>query len=480
MQPLRFPSSTTLAFPQPEIISQLCGFQKIFLPEVVRLIQSHSKSHIVWRYCSAIQLAQELGSAKAEAAVIYDVPKVLSWSRGCAPKLVQDESLAGSFIRFTIDHRGIKSIDRFSDVPASTVGEIPVSSCVFAVEPVEKLSNDRLEFELGLCRLQVPRKRQIIIWSIPNPLHLMHLLPSKDLDQYHRFAAVSLDPEYCTGISLFIASHLVHEIHAHSKRHSTHLEKFEYLRSMFDHEIVWIYIPLTAQDQITAIEIRKYVTEEERPHHFTIWTETGRFIVGCPQTREYQRSGPGTFSWEPAEGILYETGDTRRPLTLIHHVTSSGSMEFIGTDADKQTETTEPNIQRQDWPLHRAFFSFASLEGVSDVHVFSDKLRNLCKGILFEYENGSKRTVGQCRLGWDRVQSWRKPPSMFYDSVSYQITDPAGVLDPVRHKSVRVTFDSESDHVSEDGTFEKDFYPMRGCLNFWFLSNDVEIEIVGS
>lgn len=149
MQPLRFPSSTTLAFPQPEIISQLCGFQKIFLPEVVRLIQSHSKSHIVWRYCSAIQLAQELGSAKAEAAVIYDVPKVLSWSRGCAPKLVQDESLAGSFIRFTIDHRGIKSIDRFSDVPASTVGEIPVSSCVFAVEPVEKLSNDRLEFEVS-------------------------------------------------------------------------------------------------------------------------------------------------------------------------------------------------------------------------------------------------------------------------------------------------------------------------------------------
>ncbi|KAL7804295.1 hypothetical protein V8C43DRAFT_320760 [Trichoderma afarasin] len=480
MQPLRFPSSTTLAFPQPEIINQICGFQKIFLPEVVQLIQSHSKSHIVWRYCSAIQLAQELGSAKAEAAVIYDVPKVLSWSRGCAPKLVQDESLAGSFIRFTIDHRGIKSIDRFTDIPAGTAGEMTASSCVFAVEPIEKLSDDKLEYELGLCRLQVPRTRQITIWSDPNPLHLMHLLPSEDLDQYHRFATISLDPEYCTGISLFIASHLVHEIHAHSERHSTHLERFEYLRSMFDHEIVWIYIPLTAPDQITAIEIRKYVTEEERPHHFTIWTETGKFIVGCPQTREYQRSGPGTFSWEPAEGILYETGDTRRPLTLIHHVPSSGSMEFIGTDADKQTETTEPDVQREDWPLERAFFSFASLEGVLNVHVFSDKLRKLCEGILFEYENGSKRTVGQCRLGWDQVQSWQKPLGMFYESASYQLTYPDDILDPVTHKSVRVTFDSESYHVSEDGTFEKNFYPMRGCLNFWFLMNDVEIEIVGS
>ncbi|KAK4080346.1 hypothetical protein Trihar35433_1451 [Trichoderma harzianum] len=148
MAPLKFPSSTTLAFPQPEIISKLCGFQKIFLPEVVRLIQSYSKLHVIWRYCSAIQLAQELGSAKAEAAVIYDVPKILSWSRGSPPKVVQDKSLAGSFIRFTIDHRGIKSIDRFSDVPASTAGEIRASSCVFAVEPIEKLSDDKLKFEV--------------------------------------------------------------------------------------------------------------------------------------------------------------------------------------------------------------------------------------------------------------------------------------------------------------------------------------------
>ncbi|KAL6698217.1 hypothetical protein J3F84DRAFT_406505 [Trichoderma pleuroticola] len=249
---------------------------------------------------------------------------------------------------------------------------------------------------------------------------------------------------------------------------------------MFDHEIVWIYIPLTAQDQITAIEIRKYVTEEERPHHFTIWTETGKFIVGCPQTLEYQRNGPGTFLWEPAEGTLYETGDTRRPLTLIHHVPSSGSVDFIGADADKQTEATEPNVQPEHWPLHRAFFSSASLEDILHVRVFSDKLRNLCKGILFEYDNGSKRTLGQCRLGWDRVQSWRKPRSIFYDSVSYQIADPDDILDPVTHKSVWVTFDSESDHVSEDGILEEKFYPMRGCLNFWVLLDDVEIEIVGS
>lgn len=157
MQPLKFPSSITLALPQSEMISRICGFQKIFLPEMIRLIQSHSKLHIIWRYCSAIQLAQELGSAKAEAAVVYEVPKVLSWSRGSLLELVQDERLAGSFIRFTIDHRGIRSIDRISDTPASTAGEMPASSCVFAVESVERLSDAKIEFEVRDHLLRIER-----------------------------------------------------------------------------------------------------------------------------------------------------------------------------------------------------------------------------------------------------------------------------------------------------------------------------------
>ncbi|KAL7916015.1 hypothetical protein GGI35DRAFT_431322 [Trichoderma velutinum] len=480
MQPLKFPSSITLALPQPEMISRICGFRKIFLPEVIRLIQSHSKLHIIWRYCSAIQLAQELGSAKAEAASIYEVSKVLSWSRGSSPNLVQDESLAGSFIRFTIDHRGIRSIDRISDTPANITGEMPVSSCVFAVESVEKLSDANIKFELGLCRLQSPGELRISTWSTRNPLRFMQLMQLASPYSYHRLAAISLDPEQCTGLSFFMASQVVHDIYAHSRRSSTHLERFQYLRSMFDREIAWIYIPLTAQDQITAIEVRKNVTIDT-PHLLTIWTKTGKFIVGTPQrVVKKWRAGHANVTRRPARGILYETeGDARRPLTLIHEIPSSGLMTFIGTDADKQTETTEAAVDPQRvWPLPHAFFSSASLEGVLHVHVFNDKLRNLCKGILFEYENGSKRTVGQCRLGWDRVQSWRRPLRIFYDSASYPIPNPTSVFHPDRHKSVRVTFDSESDHVSEDGTFEKNFYPMKGCLNFWFLVNDVEIEIV--
>ncbi|UKZ73888.1 hypothetical protein TrVFT333_001542 [Trichoderma virens FT-333] len=249
---------------------------------------------------------------------------------------------------------------------------------------------------------------------------------------------------------------------------------------MFDHEIAWIYVPLTAQDKITAMEIRQNVTTD-RPHHFTIWTKTGKIIVGTPQrATNSSRTRANNTPRRPGRGILYEMEeDSRRPLNLIHEIPSSGLMKFIGTDADKQTETTEVDVDPHHvWPLAYAFFSSASLEGVSSVRVFSDKRRSLCKGILFEYENGSKRAVGQCRLGWDHVHYWRKPLSMFYGSATYQFTDPNTPYHTIRHKSVQVRFDSESDHVAEDGTRDENYYPMKGCLNFWFRINDVEIEIV--
>ncbi|KAL7938023.1 hypothetical protein V8C35DRAFT_290610 [Trichoderma chlorosporum] len=475
MQQLKFPSSTTLALPPPGVFSKFCGFQREFLPEVIRLIQSHSKSHIIWRYCSAIQLARELKSAD-EPLRSYQVPKVLSWSRDSPLKLVQDEDDAGSYIRFTIDHRGIRSIDRFSNTLPQEGGEIPSPTCVFVVEPIEKLSDAKLVFELGMGRLQIPAGLHITPWSTPDPLHLMNFTPSYP---FGRLAAINLDAHHCTGISFFMTAQVVREIHAHSRLPSTHLERFQYLRSTVGHEIAWIYVPLTAQDEIIGIEIRKNVILN-RPHLFIIRTKTGTITVGTPQISVKYREGRRS---RPVQRVLYEAEeDSRRPLNLIHCIQSTGLMTFIGADAEKQTQITEVNVSPQHvWPLSHAFFSSASLEGVLHAHVFSDTLRNVCKGILFEYDNGSKRAVGQCRLGWDRVQSWRGPLSMFYARTSHEQPDPENEYRVIRHNNVLVSFDSESYHVSEeDGTREENFHPMKGCLNFWFRVDDVEMEIVGS
>lgn len=285
MPPLKFPSSTTLEMPPTDIVSKICGFRKNFLPEVTRIIQSHSKKHILWRLCSVLHLVRELDSVETDETVVYPLPQVLSWSRGSLVQLVDDPNTAGHFIRLTIDSRGIKSIERISETPANnTAGEIPNPSFMFVVEAVEKLSGVTVEFEvcsltihpkiwnqnihansipqLGMSRLRGSALSQVSVWSTPNPPHLAS-------HAYGHLAAISLDPNYCTGISLFMIEQCVFEIHAHSPRHSVHLERFEYLNAMFQNEITWVYIPLGAQDAISAISIRDNVTMKN-PHFFTV------------------------------------------------------------------------------------------------------------------------------------------------------------------------------------------------------------------
>lgn len=148
MVPLKLMSSATLESPPPEIISEICSFRDVFLPEVALLIQSHSKLHILWRYCSVLKLVRDLELAESLETATYPLPKVLSWSRGEPPELVQDERLVGPFIQFTVDARGIKRIERISEVSISTGIEMPNPSFVFAIETVERLLDAKIEFEV--------------------------------------------------------------------------------------------------------------------------------------------------------------------------------------------------------------------------------------------------------------------------------------------------------------------------------------------
>lgn len=103
-----------------------------------------------------------------------------------------------------------------------------------------------------------------------------------------------------------------------------------------------------------------------------------------------------------------------------------------------------------------------------------------CKGILFEYENGSKRALGQCRLGLDEVRSWYKPLSLHYAVSEVQWTvDQHHPLDPFETSiGALVIFDSESKHMSEDGTLERNYYELKGRLIVWFALNAADLQLV--
>ncbi|KAL6898637.1 hypothetical protein GGI43DRAFT_428333 [Trichoderma evansii] len=486
MIPLKFMNSTALESPPPEVISEVFGFQDVFLPEIIYLIQSFSKSHILWRLCSVLRLVRDLELAETLETVTYSLPKVLSWSRAEPLKLVlaQDANLAGPLIKFTVDSRGIKSIERISTVPANAGSEMPTPSSVFAIERVEKLLDAKIEFELGMCRFHAA-PGSISAWSTPAIFH--HIEASlaglgqfiHSVQQYDRVNSISMDPKYCTGISSFMHNHVVLDIHAHSRQYpSIHTEKFKYMDSTYNFNykwnIVWTYMPLTAKNTVTAIRIRIHVSKEN-PHYFTFYTETGeRIVVGTPynETHSLHR--------------VYKLGkDERRHFNLIHSVQKSGPLtaiqpdnaEIVTDDSNSEYATTAINIPptissfksrtRTTSPLPKAYFSSASLEGILNVQVFTGGLENLCKGILIEYENGTQRALG-----------WYKPLSLHYmvTKVQWAVDD---VWDPIETSiGARVTFDSESRHMSEDGTLEENYYEMKGRLIFWFTFHAAELQFV--
>lgn len=126
-----------------------------------------------------------------------------------------------------------------------------------------------------MCHLRV-EPESISIWSTP-AISQHKEFEIWEMGQYKRLNSLSLNPACCTGLSFFIREHCVIDIHAHSTRYPpTHVEKFKYLETMFtsamDYEVEWIYMPLTAQDTITAVRARTQVTPDT-PHYFTVRSE---------------------------------------------------------------------------------------------------------------------------------------------------------------------------------------------------------------
>lgn len=62
------------------------------------------------------------------------------------------------------------------------------------------------------------------------------------------------------------------------------------------------------------------------------------------------------------------------------------------------------------WPVSaNGYFSWAPLSNVSSTLAFYDANTGFCRGILFHYQNGGCRAVGQCRLGVDPAEAVVRP-----------------------------------------------------------------------
>lgn len=141
-----------------------------------------------------------------------------------------------------------------------------------------------------------------------------------------------------------------------------------------------------------------------------------------------------------------------------------------------------PRLQPLSCPLLRddhirfndfdVYYSSASLNLVRSARVFYDEEQLYCIGILFEYNDGSQQTVGQCKLGLS-AEKRVVFPSMLYHR-SGVLPNNSGVGGPIR-PAVLVEFlrEPEEDLDWTEWTANK----MSGVITFWFTYNSTVLII---
>jgi hypothetical protein len=116
-------------------------------------------------------------------------------------------------------------------------------------------------------------------------------------------------------------------------------------------------------------------------------------------------------------------------------------------------------------------FSHASLENVCKTQVFYEEDGIHCRGMLIEYNNGSQRALGECRLLVDRSETYHNPSLIsFANTKRLRSRNPRWPRRFEECEAVQVRFDGVA--------FEGDTWthsPMTGTLKFWFYWAEARI-----
>lgn len=167
----------------------------------------------------------------------------------------------------------------------------------------------------------------------------------------------------------------------------------------------------------------------------------------------------------------------QHPRTLIYQSPAGEVISFVGGHADgaalwtteqksdAEVEPVLPTFRYRKHPFRSASYSSAPLRNVIRAQVFYERRASAsaCRGIVLEYRDGSKRALGQCRLGVDQSEECFEPARLCYGSLG--------------KNSVQVTVCSRGgSHAGHEEETGWTCCSMRGVLEFWFSETDVKID----
>lgn len=164
------------------------------------------------------------------------------------------------------------------------------------------------------------------------------------------------------------------------------------------------------------------------------------------------------------------------PSLLVYDKTELLPLSIIGTYTEENVRTIpqktfeDPHVC--DPPFVNAFFSLAPLTSVVRLGVFKHGQSGLCVGILLDYENGGRRSVGQCRVGVDEVDYYAKPAYICLHGEPYFETESSVSL---QSTSVQCTSCGDA-HIHD--TLGWACFPVEGELEFWFSAEHTLVTVI--
>ncbi|KAH8758031.1 hypothetical protein F5883DRAFT_357265, partial [Diaporthe sp. PMI_573] len=258
----------------------------------------------------------------------------------------------------------------------------------------------------GLLRLHFSRATvRPPIWDTCDPPKLEHCnFYGTPRQSWQRFRTVDLSK--ARGITFFYINGYLYGIHIHLPTHPCALSTFERLSERSQSGSVWIYLPISQSDAILAFGTR----ETEGAISMLVRTRlSGEIIVG-PQ--EYPSAVDQMHGICGSVLMYSEPLDNRR-------------IDLIGAFCPGQLVSQRPvpfaGLQpRQQDTRSLVYFSSAPVAKVTSIHVFRQFGCLLCQGILFKYENGGQRAIGQCRIGDDKSNKCAQPLMVCINAASYE------------------------------------------------------------
>ncbi|EGX91536.1 hypothetical protein CCM_05694 [Cordyceps militaris CM01] len=456
--------------------------------EILRYIIDYTAFHISWRYAVVLEQAQTLTHTEQVSPLkSRRLSDIRSWSRREAPVIESEYDDEANLVQITLDSSGVKEISR---VPASEaqVAEAKISDYeLYILEKPSRLKFVTISFMYGLCRLTVPDNVNLVLWNTPRPIKLqtsLNLLPEHT---YTRFSA--LDTRLCFGVTFFFVAGYITAVHAHTRLVPNAIQTFQTFTAGMRKAALWIYIPLPPAESVLGFGLRHLQYDQNNlptsgqklsPSVLVDLKRQGLIEVGYKMSGRVQDSVSRT-SGRPL--LLYNVRDreTNPPcpgattfryagIDVAATYPREGDVEITSHDS------TEPLAIP---PFKFAYFSSAPLENVIAADVFSDSISSICKGILLRYRNGTERSLGQCRLGFDDVAHVDSPVSIHYSSISYK--------PPLQKYAIGghiVQFFDRSTEISEHGKGTADegeeirHHDMRGTVEFWSTRADMFLAVV--